>query len=221
MNSSKGASSLFDKYTSLNNAIESTRKKIQEKQKCIDLLESQLGNIQNTCLDDEGRISETKHEIDRLKKNITVDMEQRMQINDMESQTKNQVEMLCQVIIDLQRRRMDGRLEFRTKCHEFRSSMKRCREELKKMDQDDWFQFINKEETKSQILLRDAYDQFEQSDEQKIVALRILQDATEKRDILHSRSARRKSNLEQQKLQLERIRKSVILITKQMPLSKG
>lgn len=209
MNTSKGASSLFDKYTSLNNAIASTRSGIQEKQKIIGSFESQLEDIQSTCRFDETKISDTANEIQSLKESLAAELVKNSQVHDMERDAKQQLEMLQQMIIDLQKRRVDDRIEFRTKCKEFRSNLKRSRAELNSLDQDDWFQII-KEETKSNILLRNASVQHDQSYEKKVSAFKKLEDAIKRREEVQSRSIRRKTNLEQQKVQLERIRNGVV-----------
>lgn len=220
MTTSHGASSLFEKYTALNNSIATTRADIQVKQQSVETLESKIAILQSSSRCDENKSSAAKEEIETLTQTLQSKTKILSISKEEERKIKGDLDMLLQSKQMLLRKRDDCRLEFLTTCRDFRLKVKRSRVKLKAFEEEASFlrtyEKIQGENTDD--ILSSALVQYEKSHENRTLALQRVEQLRKERDELQLRSKERAKALEQQKSQLERIRQAVIHMEKEIVL---
>lgn len=218
MTTSHGASSLFEKYTALNNSIATTRADIQVKQQSVETLESKIAILQSSSRCDENKSSAAKEEIETLTQTLQSKTKILSISKEEERKIKGDLDMLLQSKQMLLRKRDDCRLEFLTTCRDFRLKVKRSRVKLKAFEEEASFlrtyEKIQGENTDD--ILSSALVQYEKSHENRTLALQRVEQLRKERDELQLRSKERAKALEQQKSQLERIRQAVIHMEKEI-----
>lgn len=218
MTASQGASSLFEKYTALNNSIASTRADIQLKQQSIEALESKIAILQTSSRSDENKSLAANTEIQNLSQTLQSKTKKLLISKEEESRMKSDLEMLHQMTHQLLGKRDRWRLEFLTTCRDFRLKVKHARVKLKEFDD---YAAISNDETEGKETddaLNRALVLFKTSYENRNLALQRLEQGRKQREGLQLRSIERSKTLEQQKMQLNRICKTVVDMEKEIML---
>jgi hypothetical protein len=218
MTASQGASSLFEKYTALNDSIASKRADIQLKQRSIEALESKIAILQTSTRSDENKSLTARKEIENLAQTLQSKTKKLLISKEEESRMKSDLERLHQITHQLLGKRNRCRLEFLTTCRDFRLKVKHARVKLKAFDDDAAFSNDKTEGKETDDELKRALVLFKTSNENRNLALQHLEQGRKQREGLQLRSIERAKTLEQQKLQLNRIRKAVVDMEKEIML---